>query len=322
MTITYQRPRERVLFGTARDANPFLAAYESLWMLAGRNDVAGVAFYAKQFREYSDDGKTLHGAYGYRWRQHFGYDQLDWIVEELKANPYSRRCVLQMWDPGSIADGEAIEFSQDLYIATHGGKDVPCNLAVTFQIVGGWTHGDQKRLNMTVFNRSNDMIWGALGANQVHFGFLQEYLAARIGVDVGVYNQISSNLHVYSWNWKPEEWLAEYAEGWTDFYEQTSLKWPLIALSEDPKKFDVECAEIVERYSNDRATAGSYDCSFLRNVAQPLLMAWQYHKGRDYERALKAARCCWADDWRKAGVEWLERRAAKHAAKTTSTVQA
>src|SRR5688572_27389167 len=57
--ITYYRPLERVLFNPARDANPFSLLYESLFLLAGRNDVEPLAYYTKQFREYSDDGKTL-----------------------------------------------------------------------------------------------------------------------------------------------------------------------------------------------------------------------------------------------------------------------
>jgi hypothetical protein len=118
--ITYTHPAERVLFNTARDANPFALLYESLWMLAGRNDVESLAYYTRQFREYSDDGKTLNGAYGYRWRcakgvPHLwtsggepgksvrgynrpGVDQLNLLVDHLKANPDSRRAVLQMWN--------------------------------------------------------------------------------------------------------------------------------------------------------------------------------------------------------------------------------
>lgn len=44
-----------------------------------------------------------------RWRKFFGYDQLDWIVEELTANPDTRRCVLSMWDPGAgVASVEGV----------------------------------------------------------------------------------------------------------------------------------------------------------------------------------------------------------------------
>ncbi|WP_217469305.1 thymidylate synthase, partial [Staphylococcus aureus] len=66
-------------------------------MLAGRNDVAFVSGYVARMATFSDDGQTFHGAYGYRWRQHFGFDQLNAVVKALKANPDDRRCVVQMW---------------------------------------------------------------------------------------------------------------------------------------------------------------------------------------------------------------------------------
>ena len=94
-----------VLFNSARDCNPWFHLYESLWMLAGRNDVASIAYYAKNMANYSDDGKTLNGAYGFRWRHMVargqpwkGVDQLDILVNHLKADPTSRRAVLQMWN--------------------------------------------------------------------------------------------------------------------------------------------------------------------------------------------------------------------------------
>ena len=134
----YDNPEERVMFWTERDANPFFHFMESLWMLEGRNDLAYVKRYNKRMEEYSDDGETLWGAYGYRWIKHFGKNQLDLIVSELRSNPNSRRCVLQMWDA-----------SQDL---GRDCKDVPCNTAIYFKVREG-------KLNMTVSNRSNDVIW-------------------------------------------------------------------------------------------------------------------------------------------------------------------
>src|SRR5437667_129280 len=95
--VTYTRPQERVLFSPLRDANPFFHLMEALWMLAGRNDVEWPAYFASNMRNYSDDGKIFHGAYGYRWRKAMSFDQLALIARELKANSESRRCVLQMW---------------------------------------------------------------------------------------------------------------------------------------------------------------------------------------------------------------------------------
>ena len=50
---------------------------------------------------------------------------------------------------------------------------------------------------MSIVNRSNDMIWGAYGANAVHMSMLLEYMAAMTGFQVGIYYQISNNLHAY-----------------------------------------------------------------------------------------------------------------------------
>jgi hypothetical protein len=174
-----------VLFHPERDANPFFHLYESLWMLAGRNDVAGPLKYAKQMAAYSDDGETFWGAYGWRWRRAFpgagignyAADQLRSIAEALRKNPEDRRQVLQMWH--SEKDLAAV------------GKDVPCNLTATFQ-----TSYDGK-LDLVVFNRSNDIVWGCYGANAVHFSFLQEYMARWVGLPVGTYTQVSVNWHGY-----------------------------------------------------------------------------------------------------------------------------
>lgn len=188
VTTVYERPQERVLFWPERDANPFFHLYESLWMLAGRDDVAGVVKYAKNMASFSDDGKSFHGAYGWRWRTHFSQvtwkrpqndrgDQLTAIAEMLKKNHDDRRAVLAMWDANSDLGRE--------------GKDFPCNLTATFQVT------PEGNLDLTVFCRSNDIIWGAYGANAVHFSMLLEYMAFWIGVPVGVYRQVSVNWHAY-----------------------------------------------------------------------------------------------------------------------------
>jgi len=185
VTTVYVNPHERVMFWPQRDANPFLHLYESLWMLAGRNDIAPLIRYAKQFENYSDDGSTLHGAYGHRWREHFGFDQLEIIVKRLRANVDDRRSVLQMWDCNADLSETDIR------------KDLPCNTIVSFQV------SPALELDMTVFCRSNDIVWGAYGANAVHFSFLQEFLALCTGLHIGRYYQVSVNWHGYLSTLKP-----------------------------------------------------------------------------------------------------------------------
>ena len=53
-------PRRRVHLVPGRRANPFLALSESLWLLAGRNDVQALLPYNKRILDYSDDGETLY----------------------------------------------------------------------------------------------------------------------------------------------------------------------------------------------------------------------------------------------------------------------
>jgi hypothetical protein len=206
VATVYQYPEQRVLFHPERDANPFFHLYESLWMLAGRNDVEGPLKYAKQMASYSDDGKTFHGAYGFRWRRQFGYDQLLPIAEALQKNPEDRRQVLSMW-------------SADLDLGKATAKDVPCNLTATFQI------SYEGKLDLVVFNRSNDIVWGCYGANAVHFSFLQEYMARWIGVPTGTYTQVSVNWHGYINTLAP---LSGLRPGENDMIEDpyTALLYP------------------------------------------------------------------------------------------------
>lgn len=182
VTTTYMYPWERVIFWKERDANPFLHLYEGLWMLAGRNDVAPLVRYAKQYQEYSDDGEILWDAYGSRWRNFMDCnnvpDQLAVIIERLRQNPEDRRSVLQMWSS-----------QRDL---NRNKRSVPCNLTATFQ------RGPEGKLDMVVFCRSNDIVWGCYGANAVTFSMLQEYLADRIGCGVGNYAHVSVNWHMYA----------------------------------------------------------------------------------------------------------------------------
>jgi hypothetical protein len=177
VTTEYEKPSERVVFWHQRDANPAFHLYEGLYMLAGRNDLAGLVRYVKDFGRFSDDGVTLAGGYGFRWRRAFGRDQLALIVSALKADSCDRRQVLQMWDAERDLGSQS--------------KDVCCNLMATFQLsIAG-------ELDMLVAQRSGDILWGVYGANAVHFSLLQEYVAALIGVPVGRYHQVTSNWHAY-----------------------------------------------------------------------------------------------------------------------------
>lgn len=296
-TFQYNNPLERVVYWQERDANPFFHFFESLWMLAGRNDVAYVSKFSSQIGRYSDDGATFHGAYGYRWRKHFKFDQLQHIVDRLKANPEDRRCVLSMWDANVDGRGE--------------GKDYPCNLVTTFQI------NAKGQLDMVVYNRSNDIVWGALGANCVHFSYLLEFVAAGVGVDVGQYWQVSSNMHGYLdlnpllAKCLPLSDLAfpSKQSRMQDPYEMSVVKpFPLVTTDMETWHGDLRM------FLASGPSLMGYRDSFFRRVAVPMALSYQMFTEREnglsrFHVAIKALDSMPENcDWKLACTEWLERR--------------
>ena len=292
----YERPLERVLFDQVRDANPYFHLMEALWMLAGRRDVAWLSRFNKRMETYSDDGIVFNAAYGYRWRNQFQLkaepattDQLTAIVKLLRADPDSRRAVLQIWDAQA-----------DLGVSS---KDLACNTQAMFKVRDG-------RLNMIITNRSNDLVWGCYGANAVQFATLLEYMAARIGVAPGVYRQMSDSYHAYEDTWPKVADIAERYAG--DPYERGEVSvFPLVA---DPDIFDSELERWMGADTASMSHAqweserGNWRNPFFLQVATPVFNSWFAYKKKDRAAALGWLECCAASDWRRACQEWLERR--------------
>jgi hypothetical protein len=186
--LVNENPLDRVSTWDVRDANPFFHFMESLWMLAGMNEVAPMAYYNAGIAQYSDDKEVLRGtAYGHKWRTHFGYDQLELAIKRLSSNPEDRRVVMTMWDPRT-------EWRDPT------SKDLSCNLQMIFG-TRSERHPKSKEettyLDMEVTNRSNDIVYGCLGSNVFHFTMLQEFVANACGFKVGKYYQVAFNLHGY-----------------------------------------------------------------------------------------------------------------------------
>jgi len=295
---TYTKPLERVLFSPMRDANPFFHLMEALWMLGGRNDLAWPLFFNSKFGAYSDDGKTVNAAYGYRWRQHFGYDQLQILAYFLRQNPETRRVVLNMWD--SCSDTGK---SHD-NVLQRASQDVPCNTHAYFD-----RRGDA--LNMTVCCRSNDAIWGAYGANAVHFSVLLEFMAALVGTRPGTYCQFSHNLHLYTGVVTGKDLMVAMARDADvhDHYTNGDVEHYPLMLDTDTETWQAD----LQRFLNAPTTAdeeqlkGLFTTPFFRHVAVPMRLAWADRKTKRGDGMKYAAQIV-AADWRVACTQWIERR--------------
>ena len=156
------------------------------------------------------------------------------------------------------------------------------------------------------------------GANAVHFSFLLEYMAFRIGLPIGVYRQFSNNFHAYL-DVFPREKMERIV---TDCYEElerapTSTGPGLEVGFDDDLTAFMRWARSVIMNSHGM-NIPAWKTEFFRSVAEPMFMAWRIRKnaqsgqidvslsGRTVEGEL--ARIA-APDWGRACREWIERRA-------------
>lgn len=197
---------------------------ESLWIASGRNDMAYISHYLPRMIDFSDDGVTMRGGYGPRYRDYNGgvadynietlnvrqkgsVDQLRYVVECFKADAETRRAVISFGDP--MKD----DFDKDGRLKK--SKDIPCTRELHFIKQSG-----AHKLDLIARMRSNDLIWGASAINIFNYTFMQEYVAAILGMDIGNYYHIVDNLHYYERHYDMVHELARVSE-----WEECSLSF-------------------------------------------------------------------------------------------------
>lgn len=190
-----ENPRDRLLNINCRQNIKRYIFGELLWYLSGRNDVKFIKKYSKMWERLSDDGIHNNSAYG-----NFIFNELcimgdglsndlllndvidgkilstkiqwDFVKETLKKDPYSRQAVIHIKP-----------------IQMYDTKDTVCTYFLQFFI-------RDNKLDMLVCMRSNDVIFG-LTYDVFMFSFLQELMAAELGVELGKYMHLSTNMHMY-----------------------------------------------------------------------------------------------------------------------------
>lgn len=292
--LSIQRPLQRVLFDPIRNANPYFHVMETIWMLAGEWHVGFVAKFNKTYVNYAEAEGYVQGAYGERWRRRFEspengrnyeVDQILGVIKVLKEDPDSRQAVIGMWDP-----------STDLGLKGKW-RDRPCNTHIYFrkrESVDEWI------LDMTICNRSNDVIWGMLGANVVHMSYLHELIAYGAGMEIGTYRVFSNNAHVYT----DREDVKRFMECPVrrDPYTRRDVDYfPLIQEGETVEELLKDCETFVRDEEN-----GQYETVWIQEVAVPMILSWKarVHKFNPFGYIDRIA----AKDWRLACKEWTERK--------------
>ena len=244
--ITLEEPWQREITSKFRKANIAAQIVETMWVLAGRNDIAGLLPYLPRAADFSDDGRTWRAGYGPRLRNYHGVDQMAYIVDTLRANPSSRQAVATIWDP--TAD-------------TIPGKDLACNNWLSFSCRDG-------ELDLMVGIRSNDSIWGWSGINAFEWSALLEIVAGLVGVRVGQIHFAVTSFHLYDQHWEKAQRLAT-EEVDDDFRDSPRFEAPGLR---DMKEFDELCNYWfeLERYIRTGGTATAEINAF----PEPMLRSW------------------------------------------------
>ena len=124
--------------------------------------------------------------YGFQWR-HFGaeynnhtsdytgkgVDQLQWIIDEIKSNPTSRRIILNAWNPMDL-NKMALP---------------PCHVMVQFNI-------DDKFIDAQLYQRSGDMFLG-VPFNIASYSFLLHIIGKITGYIPRYFIHIIGDTHIY-----------------------------------------------------------------------------------------------------------------------------
>lgn len=135
--VEIERPRAR-LSRTETRGKPFSCLGELLWYLSRDNRLDFVSYYIPKYVDESEDQVTVHGGYGPRLFKQRGHDQVRNVVDLLRANPRSRRAVIQLFNA---------EDNSRRYV------EVPCTTTLQFMV-------RDERVHLLTTMRSNDAYKG------------------------------------------------------------------------------------------------------------------------------------------------------------------
>lgn len=171
-TFCLTDPTSCITYSSIRKLGPKYMMAELVWYFSGSNRVDFIGKYANMWNDLTDDGETVNSAYGYRIFEKFGFNQLEFVINKLKANHHDRQAVIHIKDASNVPT-----------------KDTPCTCLIQFVV----SHG---RLNAHTYMRSND-VWFGTPYDVIFFTLLQQIVSIETGIPLGVYYHTVGDMHVY-----------------------------------------------------------------------------------------------------------------------------
>ncbi len=161
--------------------------HELLWFLRGETNITSLKEQGVSiWDEWADAQGDLGPLYGKQWRDFNGVDQIQWVVDEIRRNPDSRRLIVSAWNPAFIPD-----CSVGPQENVRRGKMAlaPCHCLFQFYVVNG-------RLSCQLYQRSADLFLG-VPFNIASYSLLTHMVAQVTGLQVGDFVHTFGDLHLY-----------------------------------------------------------------------------------------------------------------------------
>lgn len=129
----------------------------------------------KDDESFAQKHGNLGPVYGKQWRDFNGTDQLMELIEGIKKNPFSRRHIINAWNPPEL-DQMALP---------------PCHMMFQFYV-----SSDRKRLSCQLYQRSADVFLG-VPFNIASYALLTHMIAQVCGLEVGEFVHTFGDVHIY-----------------------------------------------------------------------------------------------------------------------------
>ena len=154
--------------------------HELLWFLQGSTNIA----YLRENKvsiwdEWADADGELGPVYGKQWRSWEGangqtIDQIQWVVDEIRRNPDSRRLIVSAWNVAELPQMALM----------------PCHSLFQFYVADG-------KLSCQLYQRSGDIFLG-VPFNIASYALLTHMVAQVCGLGVGDFVHTLGDAHLYS----------------------------------------------------------------------------------------------------------------------------
>lgn len=154
--------------------------YELLWFLQGSTNISYLREHGVSiWDEWADEEGELGPVYGSQWRSWRGadgktIDQIQWVVDEIKRNPSSRRLIVSAWNVAEI-DKMALP---------------PCHTMFQFYVAEG-------KLSCQLYQRSADVFLG-VPFNIASYSLLTMMMAQVTGYQAGDFVHTFGDVHLYN----------------------------------------------------------------------------------------------------------------------------